>query len=307
MDRTSHRLTAALHSLSWSLLGALGAPSRERHHEDWLVDPEAAVILAALLREQDARLFDEALAWAVANGELLSRARMKAVLSGWASLADTSGWRRLATSLSAATGSSWPGAHDDDGQVPRRERSPVSLTGQPPRLRLRLRAAVGVGARAEVLAAMLTRPQREFLASDLVVFTQMSKRNTAATLHSLARSGAVMRRDRGNKAFYRPVSHSAWAELFGPFPDLAVGWVPLLTSVWRLSAWFDGPRTGNTRVERIELRRVLHEAESEWHESGLMLPAQVAELGDHSDAALEGWVEMIEKLSRGARDAASHT
>jgi hypothetical protein len=38
-----------------------------------------------------------------------------------------------------------------------------------------------------------------------------------------------------------------------------------------------------------------------------MLPAQVAELGDHSDAALEGWVEMIEKLSRGARDAASHT
>lgn len=81
MPEAPQRLTDGMLTLAWSLLGGIGVSSRLRHHEDWLVDPEAALMLAALVGEEDARLSDEALAWAVANADLLSRGRMKAILS----------------------------------------------------------------------------------------------------------------------------------------------------------------------------------------------------------------------------------
>lgn len=305
MPEPSERLTDGMLALAWSLLGGIGVASRLRHHEDWLVDPEAALMLAALLGEEDARLSDEALAWAVANADLLSRGRMKAILSRWEAVIDARAWNRFATSLRRATGGSWPGARDDNGRAAVRDRRPVPLTGSASRLGLRLRAAVGVGARAEVLAVMLTRAEREFAAGELAVFAQTTKRNTAATLQTLARSGTVRRRQRGNKACYRLTAATPWTELVGPVPAVAVAWVPLLTSLWRVSDWLRGAHPTDARVERIELRTLLERTETDWQASGLALPSRfgLPDGSGHDD--LERVVELTEALSRGERTDSS--
>lgn len=302
MPSPVERLTDALVMLSWSLLGALGVPSRLRHHDDWLVDPEAALMLAALLGEADARLFDEALAWAAANADLLSRARMKAIRSSVGDPRNSSAWEGFATSLSRATDGSWPGAVDRGGEEVRpRQRRPAQLTVSPSRLGLRFRAAVGVGTRAEVFAVMLTRSERELIASDLAVFTQTTKRNTAAVLHVLARSGTLQRREHGNKAFYRMAAPGLWAELLGPVPAVAVGWVPLLSGLCRLrDRLHDGlPREG--RVADIELRTMLEESATGWHESGLPLPPRFGVVGENPREGLERLVMLAEGLGRGER------
>lgn len=214
---------------------------------------------------------------------------------------NSSAWERFATSLSRATGGSWPGAADSNEEVRARRRRPAQLTGSAARLGLRLRAAVGVGTRAEVFAVMLTRSERELVAGDLAVFTQTSKRNTAAVLHVLARSGTLQRRERGNKAFYRVAAPEPWAELLGPVPVIAVGWVPLLSSLCRLRDRLHDSLPREVRVANIELRTMLEEPATGWQESGLPLPPRFGLAGENPREDLERLVTLAEGLSRGGR------
>lgn len=66
----------------WSALGVMGEAGSE---DDWVMDPEALLVFSLQIARYEPRLFDEVLAWLVANGEKLDATRLKNIAKGYGS------------------------------------------------------------------------------------------------------------------------------------------------------------------------------------------------------------------------------
>ena len=96
------------------------------------------------------------------------------------------------------------------------------------RLRIRLRAAFGVNARADILAALLAASPHELTAADLARATRFTKPNVASALDALILAGLVVARPIANERRFglpprlhvlpglrAPVAQPDWASRFG--------------------------------------------------------------------------------------------
>ena len=61
----------------WRQWSALGVAGHARRYEDWVIDPEALILLTSTLGRHDPRLFDEVLDWLSKNGSLINLQRLK--------------------------------------------------------------------------------------------------------------------------------------------------------------------------------------------------------------------------------------
>ena len=64
----------------WRQWSALGVAGQARANDDWIVDPEALLLLTCTVGRHDPRLFDEMLDWLQANGWLINVMRLKRIL-----------------------------------------------------------------------------------------------------------------------------------------------------------------------------------------------------------------------------------
>lgn len=296
-------LVELLLDLAWSHWAALGVAGSVRA-ADVPVDLEALLILTGELADEDPRLREEALDWCSRFHGFASKPRLKQLLRRSPPSAQ-SAFGRFAGVLEHHAGVRWPGS-SGAGPVP------TSLSGksrlpaltEPALLSLRLRALFGVGARADIIGAVLSRPSEDFGAADLV-FVGYSKRNLAEALDMLAAAGLFRTRRTGNRVRFSWHRRDQLSALLAPVPDL----IPVWSSTLRVMSGFLDLLTRmqgrSDRLAAVEAARCLRQLSGDLQALGVEppdLPAMTRE-------ALSDWVLSTSAMLVGAgsppADAAS--
>ena len=220
---------------AWSAWGEIGVPSAERRTFDIAIDLEALIHVTGVVVDQDARLRSQAASWQRSFPEFVSRARLK----------------RLGDKLEMA--------------VPGKDRS-STMAGQPEAalsgasaVQLRMRSALGVSARAEIVRQLvLDVPGTRRSSSDLAQLCGYTKRTAEKALESLERGGWMSRIEGGAVLRWSLTDHEALADLFLPLPISNASFLALAEIVEALVE-LDGYASASSRVRSAAARGVLAE------------------------------------------------
>jgi len=175
----------------WSQWHELGvAATVPRRHSDDFIDPEPLIAFTATHADLDPRLRDESIDWVLRYGIYISKARLKNVLDGWG-LREDPLFREYAATVNAHGGAGWPAAGAKPLSFRSRARSLLEDLRRPSLLSLRIRAIFGVGARAELIRALIAQPGLARTAADLSMETGYGKRNVLNELEPLRFAGVV--------------------------------------------------------------------------------------------------------------------
>jgi hypothetical protein len=221
---TYNDVREAILDMLWSQWHELGvAATVPRRHSDDLIDPEPLIAFTAVHGDLDPRLRDESIDWVLRYGTYLSKARLKNVLADWGLLEDTL-FRQYAATVNAHGRSGWPSGGAKPLAFRSRARSTLEDLKRPALLSLRIRAIFGVGARAELIRAFLSRPQLAMTAADLSLETSYGKRNVLNELEPLRFAGVVksfraVNSDRFSLAMVEQIQ-----ALAGPLPRRFTRW-----------------------------------------------------------------------------------
>ncbi|HZV50295.1 MAG TPA: hypothetical protein VFD49_11065 [Candidatus Dormibacteraeota bacterium] len=216
-------------SLAWSLWTELGVSGWERHHASVAIDLEPLIIFTALLGDADPRLRDEALDWCTRFGQLVSASRLRNLLAH-ASPESQSMFGPFAATANAHTRLRWPHATKARAYRPT-GKSRLPDLRRPALVQLRLRALLGVSARAEVVRLFLADPTMTASAADLTPEAGYVKRSVADALDSLRLAGVLEAVSVRNQVRYR-LHSDAFVTSLGGLPVAFPRW----QSVFRLLA-----------------------------------------------------------------------
>lgn len=276
-------LVEPLLDLAWSHWTALGVAGAVGPTED-AVDLEALLLLTAELADDDPRLRDEALDWCSRFHGFVSKPRLKQLLRKARPSAQAA-FGPFAGALEKHAGTPWPGA-TVSAPVPKSlsGKSRLPPLSRPPLLSLRLRALFGVGARADIIGAVLSHRPEDFGAADLV-FVGYSKRNLAEALDMLAAAGLFLSTRIGNRVRFSWQRREQLTALIGPLPNaipvwsrtmrIMSGFLDLLTRLQNKSDRLVGVEAArcfrelsqdlqSLRVEPPELPTLTRDALSDW-------------------------------------------
>jgi len=284
----SDRLRDALVQRAWAQWIALGVSAVGRP-EEYVVDPEALVALTAELGDADARLRDTSIDWCIAYGRYVNTTRLRRVVEEMGTRPESIG--EYAATVAGGGGPRWPMASDPRPGFRSRGKAHLEHLDSVPRLILRLRAAFGVNARADVLAALALRPGAALTLADLARITRFTKRNVALTVDALTLAGLVglevvgnerranLRRDR-----LRPWLPSARVE--------PVGWVDRFRVGLATLRFLDGQQPIRRGVRAIEARVLVRDLQPAIRRALLSQP-NTERLGKAFGDAFDEWVERL--------------
>ncbi len=270
--------------IQWIALGvdAVGEP------DDAVVDPEALIALTAELGDADARLRDVSTDWCVAYGRYVNGSRLKQVARELGTPPGAIG--EYVATVATAGGPTWPMATQPRPDYATRGKARLDSALARPRLRIRLRAAFGVNARADVLAALLAAPQIGLSVADLARKTRFTKPNVAFAVDALVLAGLLEARAVGNE---RRVVLTRDGEIL---PDLQS---PIAQPDWvtrfgvALEVLRFGERDGmSPSVRAIEARRLVEGLRARIQSEGLPQPSLDA-FGDDFANAFDRWVVQL--------------
>jgi len=267
--------------MQWIALGvdAVGEP------DDAVVDPEALIALTAELGDADARLRDVSTDWCVAFGRYVNGSRLKQVARELGTPPEAIG--EYVATVAGAGGPAWPMATQPRQGYTSRGKARLDSATSRPRLRVRLRAAFGVNARADVLAAVLAAPGSGLSLADLARKTRFTKPNVAFAVDALLLAGLVEAQAVGNErrvtlarggailpGLQPPVAQPDWVTRFG-----------VALAVLRF-----GEQDGmSPSVRAIEVRRLVEGLRGRIASEGLPQPNLDALGADFADA-FDQWV-----------------
>ena len=246
----------------WTLLGL--ASSSVESGDGWIIDPEALLLLSATVARWDPRLFDEVMDWMNVNANFINLPRLKSLLrrfefssersiSAMASIVCRHN-KRLNWRISSfdSNDTQEPLFHRGTGALPTgygKEdqafqeygyiRGRVELRGMSSRFNpvlpesalLRLRALVGITARAEIIAYLCTHESAH--PRHIAIETGYSQKNVQDTLVDMAASNVVqVGRMQGRKKNYFILSRDKQTLLHDPqHPPRWITWPPLLRAL----------------------------------------------------------------------------
>jgi DNA-binding transcriptional ArsR family regulator len=167
-----------------------------------------------------------------------------------------------------------------------REKARLDSAESRARLRIRLRAAFGVNARADVLAALLATSPGGLNAADLARVTRFTKPNVASALDALRLAGLVTARQVANERRFAlppkvpllpglrpPVTQPDWVARFG-----------VALEVLRFSK-----RDLSATVRAIEARRLADSLLDRVSSEGMPMP-NLGAIGDEFAFAFDPWL-----------------
>lgn len=225
MVSSGSAVQGALLDRAWIQWAALGVDATAEP-DDAVVDPESLIALTAELGDVDARLRDLSTDWCVAYGRYVNGSRLKQVCRELGTPGDAIG--EYVATVAASGGPSWPLATQPRPGYQRRGKARMDTATSLARLRIRLRAAFGVNARADILAALLDASPHDLTAADLARATRFTKPNVASALDALILAGLVVARPVANErrvglppkihilpGLRPPVAQPDWVSRFG--------------------------------------------------------------------------------------------
>jgi hypothetical protein len=223
-------LDAAL-DLAWSLWGQVGVSTWRRSHKTWSVEVEPLMVFTSFLAEHDPRLLRESIDWCAAHDTFLSVSQFRRVATAesWPAREPV---ERYGATLSRHSRRRWPAGDDAqpyDIELSGKSRLP-DLRG-PAATQLRLRALMGVSARAEILRVLLIDPWREWSVAEIAERVAYTRRQINTDLEMLALSGLTRRTQRTGSFVYAIEAVDEAVRLFGPAPEVTPRWTPLFASL----------------------------------------------------------------------------
>ena len=281
VTRLDQEVDALALDLAWSLWAELGVEGAVRRHDWQAIDLEPLIMFTAQLSAADSRLRASTIDWCIANARFASAFRLRN-LAGRASAATRAAFGRYASTVRAHAKAPWPGQGDPLTLFhPERMGSPDLR--RPSLVQLRLRALVGVSARAEILKLMLADPERPQPASTLAEDAAYGKGSIAQALEMLTVAGIVQVHPHGNRLLYRLARPGALAQTLQWLPSVFPDWWPIFVVVEALADYArSAPAPGPARLAALQL--LLQRIDRELHQLGIaehvppaVVPASVAE------------------------------
>lgn len=267
--------------LQWIALGAdvVGEP------DDAVVDPEALIALTAELGDGDARLRDISTDWCVAYGRYVNGSRLKQIAREMGTPSDAIG--EYVATVAAAGGPIWPLATQPRPDYASRGKARLGSATSMARLRVRLRAAFGVNARADVLAALLSAPGTGLSLADLARQTRFTKPNVAFAVDALELAGLIGVREVGNERRVTLIGPGEILPGLRP-PVVQPDWVARFGVALNVLR-FEGRIGLSPTVRAIEARRLVDGLRQRILGAGVRLP-DLEDLGESFTDAFDRWV-----------------
>jgi DNA-binding transcriptional ArsR family regulator len=293
MSRSASSLQRALLNRAWIQWIALGVDATGER-DDAVVDPEALIALTAELGDADARLRDVSTDWCIAYGRYVNGSRLKQVVRELRTPPEAIG--EYVATVAAAGGPTWPMATQPRSDYTTRGKARLDSALALPRLRIRLRAAFGVNARADVLAALLATPKVGLSVADLTRQTRFTKPNVAFAVDALLLAGLLESRAVGNERRVTLTHGGKILPGLGP-PVVQPDWVSRFGVALEVLRFED--RAGmSTSVRAIEARRVVESLRDRITSEGLPRP-NLAAWGNDFAPAFDRWVAQLVDCLRG--------
>lgn len=281
----------------WTALGVtLASPS-----DSTLIDLEALVAVTAELGELDARVLDGAMDWCVRYGQFINIGRLRTVAAEMKGDPDRLG--SFAATVAGAGGPSWPLATQPRPGYRNRGKLQVGDLRGLPRLVWRLRAAFGVNARADVVAALAVPSAPELAIADLARLTRFTKRNIAVAVSSLHLAGVVDVERIGNEdrvRLAREPALLAWLSVAGAGP--VVDWVARYAVALRIIEWAERTPLISSRVRAIEARALVASVAPAIRRAGLPEP-ETQVLGEPFGERFDAWLDEVGRVFRAVQPA----
>lgn len=297
MSETAVLAESAL-DLAWSLWAELGVSSWTRRHQDWSIEVEPLMAYTAVIAPHDPRLAREAVDWCTTYEEFVSIHQFRHVVTAarWPFQGEVND---LTATLASRTKRRWPGAEKGTPYEFTSEGSSVLADLRRPSLvQLRLRALLGVSARAEIVRAMLTRSPREWSVRDIADRVAYTPRQLQGDLERLARAHVVQPQGDGKRLTYVLRNRDAWRAILGPGPAVAPRWDLLLRSVAGVLAAATALTTRQLAMPKAELSRQLRLLEPAFRGAGLEAP-RITPVSDVDDF-LEWATALLASLASGS-------
>ncbi|MBK7756624.1 MAG: hypothetical protein IPI35_09510 [Deltaproteobacteria bacterium] len=208
-------IVRATTDLLWSLWTELGVNGVVRKHAQVIIDPEALLLFSPLLVASDPRLLELIYSWCVKHHGLIAPSRLLGLRKTLPPEV-TGPFDCFAATVRANTPARWtiPKGASPWSTVPALRRVSMDLT-RPALRTLRLRAILGVSARADVLGALLSEPGEWVTASQLTPLGY-SKRAIALILHDLHEARLIDAQPEKNRITYRLAVGAELGALAGP-------------------------------------------------------------------------------------------
>src|SRR5882762_5281456 len=148
MNRLIDEIDGLALDLAWSLWAELGVDGIRRRHDWQALDLETLIIFTSYIGSSDSRLRANSIDWCIANAHLASAFRLRN-LAQQASSNMREAFGRYAATVKAHTNVPWPSQGDPLAMWSSDHIDKPDLR-RPSLIQLRLRALVGVSARAEI-------------------------------------------------------------------------------------------------------------------------------------------------------------
>jgi hypothetical protein len=225
LSRLSHELDGLALDLAWSQWTELGVESAVRHNEWRAIDLEPLIIFTATLG-LDSRLRAASIDWCITNARFASAFRLRN-FARQATPRTRTAFGRYAATVREHAKVPWPGHGDPFTFMLRDRRGPVPDLRRPALVQLRLRALVGVSARAELVKLLLADPDRLKPASVLAEGAGYGKGTVAQALDMLTAAGFVHVQPSANRLLYRLARPVEVARALQWLPSIYPDWWPV--------------------------------------------------------------------------------
>lgn len=277
----SDLVSSALHVAwrQWTVLGAAGTVAAPDH----AIDLEALVSFTPSLREEDPRLYDEALDWCVLHSQrVLSLSRLRRLRVALPDAAREAHDEFAAcVNATAAPKVPWPTNRTGTRIQTSKKSQPPELQ-HPALLQLQLRSMFGVTARAEVLLQFLRPGMTQESATNMTLTTSdledlgYSKPALIEVLAHLTAAGVLERFRRGNRDYYDLARREALLGLVGhPLPATAPNWAVRFRVLASLLAAEASTREKARVVQTDAIIKVLDHHRSSLERISVRLPSHV--------------------------------
>jgi len=252
--------------LAWSLWAELGLDGVLRRHDWQAIDLEPLIIFTAHMGDADNRLRASTIDWCITNARFVSAFRLRN-LAEHASAPTRASFGRYAATVRAHSKAPWPGEGDPLTLFHPEHIGSPDLR-RPSLVQLRLRALVGVSARAEVLKLMLADPDRPQSASALAEDAAYGKGSVAQALDMLTLAGIVQVQPDANRLLYRLARPAELSQALLWLPSVFPDWWPIFKIVEALGDYARGA-SGPTAARTAAVQGLLERIDPDLHRLGI--------------------------------------
>jgi DNA-binding transcriptional ArsR family regulator len=285
MTRLRQEIDGLALDLAWSLWAELGVDGIRRRHDWQAIDLEPLIIFTSYVGNMDSRLRANSIDWCIANARFASAFRLRN-LAEHASPVTQEAFGRFAATVKAHAKVRWP-SHGDPLALWTSEHIAEPDLRRPSLIQLRLRAFVGVSARAEILKLMLAEPDRGHAASSLSEAAAYGKGSVAQALEMLTMAGIVYVQPAANRLVYRLAHPAELANTLQWLPAAFPDWWPIF-KVTEAIAEFAHAQFANAAAREAELPKLVKRIDPDVKRLGIVKEVPRA-TGHASFAEFEHW------------------